>query len=96
MMDFASKLIPDADSSEAPDFADMIAFRRLWAAVLLEHWRIAVAPRAADTLLERRQARSWFGSKGFFEVCDLAGIDGRAVMKEFALVMAGKPVRGRA
>ncbi|WP_339855878.1 hypothetical protein [Roseovarius nubinhibens] len=62
------------------DEIDPRSCRALWCAVLQELFRLAVAPRASDHATETATARRWFGSKDFFMVCSLAGVDGAWVL----------------
>ncbi len=56
------------------------ACTRLWAEVLLEQIGLVKKPNVADKRFEISSARSWFGSRDFFTVCALAGIDGERVL----------------
>ena len=67
-----------AEHSIHPD-----ACRALWCAVISELWMVATAPRAADRPHEIRAARRWFGSRDFYAVCALAGVDGAWVLQGF-------------
>ena len=57
--------------------------RALWCAVISEHWGLATAPRAGDRPHEIHAARRWFGSRDFFAVCALAGVDGAWVLEGY-------------
>lgn len=57
--------------------------RALWCAVISEHWGLATAPRKSDRPHEIASARRWFGSRDFFAVCALAGVDGAWVMEGY-------------
>jgi hypothetical protein len=69
---------------------DMRDVRGLFASVALEQWRIAFDLRVNDTHLEQRQARAWFGSEGFHEVCYLAGVCGHSIYRKFKARAAGE------
>lgn len=56
------------------------ACRRLWCAVIAEQLSLVVSPAAADKAVDIDRARRWFGSRDFFTVCALAGLDGEAVL----------------
>ncbi len=57
------------------------ACRRLWCEVLLEQYRCAIG-RASPPISsnEQRTAFDWFGSRSFWTVCALAGVDGEAIL----------------
>lgn len=64
--------------------------RQLWLGVLAVAWADSFDyPRAGDgsspSLRERnvRRARNWFGSRDFFEVCEMVGLDGQAVLEHW-------------
>lgn len=81
--------------------------RALWAAVLLETWRMAALP---DGLTGRRggltgtemareiaECRAWFGSADFQRICMFVGFDADAVLAAYrAGVVPVAEVRGRA
>ena len=50
--------------------------RALWCAVIEEQLVLAVSTRTIDHAYEIDSARQWFGSRDFFMVCALAGLDG--------------------
>ena len=54
--------------------------RALWCAVIKEQLVLAVSPRTIDHAYEIDSARRWFGSRDFFMVCALAGLDGALVL----------------
>ena len=54
--------------------------RALWCAVLKEQLVLAVSTRTIDHACEIDSARRWFGSRDFFMVCALAGLDGALVL----------------
>lgn len=60
-------------------------YRELWCAVLLAMLADAAEDdrrfNNPDRAYEVRQAKNWIGSRDFFSVCDLAGVDGRAVLE---------------
>lgn len=59
------------------------ACRALWCAVIQEQLRLALLrrPSALDRAYEIRAARGWFGSRDFYQVCALAGLDGGWVLR---------------
>lgn len=67
------------------DALDVPFCRGLFAGVILQHWKLVFYPLASDGETERAAARAWFGSRGFREVCDHAGVDPAAVMGAFRL-----------
>ena len=54
--------------------------RALWCAVIEEQLALAVSPYNIDHACEIDSARRWFGSRDFFMVCALAGLDGALVL----------------
>ncbi|MDO5621935.1 MAG: hypothetical protein Q4G24_10740 [Paracoccus sp. (in: a-proteobacteria)] len=58
---------------------DPAACRALWQAVLCNAYVTATSSVQHHTshtaLYEIAHAQAWFGSPGFYEVCDLAGVD---------------------
>lgn len=62
-----------------PDLS-VTACRALWCAVIDEQRKLAVSPRNADSWPDITTARRWFGSRSFFIVCSLAGVDGDYVL----------------
>ena len=54
--------------------------RALWCAVIEEQLVLAVSTRKKDHAREIDSARRWFGSRDFFMVCALAGLDGALVL----------------
>ena len=69
------------DEQAAKRAFDAHAARQLWAAVLLEQLRLVFRPAYCDHPIENHQARRWFGSADFREVCELAGFDHVAVLE---------------
>lgn len=77
------------------------ACRALWASVLMTAMRDALAPdsklqtskgnHGGASKLDRAQAQSWIGSRGFYTVCELAGLDPDYIL---AAHRAGKIKRG--
>lgn len=59
---------------------DVVACRALWCAVLEEQVNLAILNRNTDNLAEVAAARRWFGSRDFYMVCALAGLDGAWVL----------------
>jgi hypothetical protein len=57
--------------------------RRLWFAVLVEHWRLAHGQGVNIAPFDVSRARGWFGSAGFYEVCELAGVDARKCLRSY-------------
>ncbi|PIE15160.1 MAG: hypothetical protein CSA68_07360 [Rhodobacterales bacterium] len=58
---------------------DPLACRALWCAVIKEQLRVAKLPDWGNghaKPYEVISARRWFGSRDFFAVCALAGLDG--------------------
>ena len=51
------------------------ACRALWIGVLNQQFELLARPSSADKDHEIRQARLWFGSRDFYMVCALAGLD---------------------
>lgn len=56
------------------------ACRALWCAVISDQIQLVLAPCYRDLPSEVSSARSWFGSRDFFTVCALAGLDGAFVL----------------
>lgn len=59
---------------------DAEAARALWCAVLMEQWVLATDPNPSDDEEEVIKARRWFGSKWFYRVCALAGVEAEAIL----------------
>lgn len=57
--------------------------RVLFGAVLLRCWNDALEPDQSVRVSERLAALRWFGSAGFYEVCELAGVDGDDVLSAY-------------
>ena len=73
---------------------DAVACRALWCALIWDQWKIAMSPD--DQFLKATEvcnARRWFGSKDFYIVCALAGIDAEYVMDRFDRIKPAKGVR---
>jgi hypothetical protein len=68
---------------------DPTSARRLWCAVLRDQLFLAFSTRAQDTPADVQEARRWFGSPGFCEVCTLAGFDPEYVFDRFNDVRRG-------
>lgn len=56
------------------------ACRALWCAVIEDQFRLAVSPCRSDHKSQVCSAQNWFGSRDFFMVCALAGVDGAFVL----------------
>lgn len=69
----------DRNQIEEQDI-DPRACRALWCAVVSEQFRLAVSPNTVDRPVEISAARRWFGTRDFFMVCALAGVDGAWVL----------------
>ena len=83
----SAHLFYDRMSMQSPTFElvtddeiDPRSCRGLWCAVLEEQFRLAMQTKAFDRPIETKLARRWFGSKDFFMVCSLAGVDGTWVL----------------
>lgn len=59
---------------------DEVAARELWCAVLMEMYRCAMRKRRSDYSFQINEARRWFGTRDFYEVCRLAGVDGDYIL----------------
>jgi len=70
------------------DHIDPKACKSLWAAVLAQQEVLALRPTRSMRDREVYHARQWFGSRDFFTVCDLAGLDGAAMLDRFRAEMA--------
>lgn len=58
--------------------------RALWLTVLQELWSDAFTDHdSADSLKDREEARKWFGSRGFRQVCYLAGVSWEHVLRKY-------------
>jgi len=55
---------------------DAYACQALWCAVIEAQYDLALTPKWRDKRADILRARSWFGSRDFFMVCALAGLDG--------------------
>lgn len=66
-------------------YTEPCAIRALFCAVVSEHWKLAFDERRNDHNLDIKQARDWFGTEGFQEVCELAGVNSRAIYDAFRL-----------
>ncbi len=75
--------LPDGALSAAVADVDPSACRALWAEVLRHQWLLVFEPLGADTEIEQRRARTWFGSRDFRMICDFAGVDPVAVLARF-------------
>ncbi|WP_416368597.1 hypothetical protein [Tritonibacter mobilis] len=53
--------------------------RALWCAVVGEQLSLALAPKRVDREYEVAAARRWFGSRDFYTVCSLIGLNGEWV-----------------
>lgn len=70
------------------------ACRALWAAVFQAQWDLVFQPVEKDNTSEVVQAVRWFGSRDFFVVCILIGLDGPTVLRQFRKRLAEeRPVR---
>lgn len=72
-----------ADDIDADDPVDAQACRALWCAVLAAMWDLATRPGYRDSPAEVEGAQAWFGSRDFYTVCSLAGIDGGAALARY-------------
>lgn len=70
----------DRNQLEEQDI-DPRACRAVWCAVIDAQFSLAVDPKLADRPHEVASARRWFGSRDFFMVCALAGLDGNWVLR---------------
>ena len=67
------------------------AMRRLWVACLARNWDWSfdakgyVAPSRVDRRALIKECRVWFGSRDFYTVCALAGLEGSAVLERWRL-----------
>lgn len=101
--DFGAPLPPALTSEAHPeDLLSARACRALWAQVLLLLWddSFSDGPSLGSSTrlsLRRKEACSWFGSADFGTVCNLAGLDARAVLDRWrslqARFEAGEDVR---
>lgn len=69
-------------SFEIPEL-DLTACRALWCAVVAENWNLAVMPAPSEGAAVVGAARSWFGSRDYHEVCDLAGVNADDVLMAY-------------
>lgn len=67
---------------------EFMTVRGLFCSVLHEHWKLSFDGRKNDTYLDIWQARRWFGTEGYHEVCYLAGVCGHAVFRAFRIKAA--------
>lgn len=68
----------------------MSAERDLWCAVIQTAWDDAFHEgECAERCNNRQSARAWFGSRDFFEVCTLAGVNPHAVRDRYHAAMRG-------
>ena len=76
-----------ASGDEDGAMDDPQGMRGLWAMVLLRLWEDSIELRWCGTSGVAQRAHdsavSWFGSRDFFMVCSLAGLDGQAVLERW-------------
>ena len=82
---------------EARDPGDADACRRLWSRALLECIRDTVRESGdrSSYLGATQTGRGWIGSRDFYEMCVLAGVEGAAVAERLARLDADPELRAR-
>ncbi|MGV6840589.1 MAG: hypothetical protein ACWA40_10390 [Planktomarina sp.] len=78
------------DQNMRPD-----AYRQLWCAVIHEQLTLATSALKKDSPYEVAAARRWFGSRDFFMVCDLAGLDGDYIWENVCRVFKARGITER-
>jgi len=61
---------------------DPTACRALWCSVVREFYKVGVRPSKSDNYGEVSTARNWFGTRDFYTVCALAGVDAAGVLEK--------------
>lgn len=86
MLDYIAQKGPPVSAVECADGGDDIeGYQRLWAAVIMAHFRTAFStPSTLVPLVEIDRSISWFASMQCDLVCDAAGVCPRAIRRAFA------------
>lgn len=83
------------DSRGVAEKSEADRHKFLWASVLIENWRVALGEDAFGNKsaafvkpVHCAQAREWFGSDDFCDVCDLANVDPELVYRAYLARLA--------